>query len=200
MPTRDASPGAAPSSPSPLTTDKSSPGDDGAQAAIGRQPSQSSTLTRRLSLASKSFEESGPPEGFLAAAGEITSSILAAPRAPTAATSRPGPAPGLEPNSNVNVSAAESRARNSSLSPAAKGEAEPAAAAPFPNGYHFPPKHSFGESVKLGAVAFWHWFITPLGFFVTIYGLNVVAWGGMLFLLLCGAGKEMPFEADLLQL
>jgi hypothetical protein len=33
--------------------------------------------------------------------------------------------------------------------------------------------------------------MTPLGFFITIYGLNVVAWGGMLFLLLCNASPAM---------
>lgn len=69
--------------------------------------------------------------------------------------------------------------------------AEPASAAPFPNGYHFPPKHSFGESLNLGTLAFWNYVLTPLGFFVTVYGLNVVAWGGMLFLLLCNASPAM---------
>lgn len=66
---------------------------------------------------------------------------------------------------------------------------EPAAAAAFPNGYHFPPKHSFGQSTKEGLVAFWKYFTTPFGFCITIYGLNIVAWGGMLFLLLCNAGE-----------
>jgi hypothetical protein len=36
-------------------------------------------------------------------------------------------------------------------------------------------------------IAFWKYFTTPVGFLVTIYGLNIVAWGGMLFLLLCNA-------------
>jgi hypothetical protein len=40
------------------------------------------------------------------------------------------------------------------------------------------------------AIAFWHYCLTPLGFAVVVYGLNVVAWGGMLFLLLCDAGKN----------
>ena len=69
---------------------------------------------------------------------------------------------------------------------------EPPAAAPFPNGYHFPPSHTFGHSTKLGMIGFWKYFTTPLGFCVTVYGLNIVAWGGMLFLLLCNAGKY-PF-------
>jgi hypothetical protein len=33
--------------------------------------------------------------------------------------------------------------------------------------------------------------MTPLGFAIFIYGLNVVAWGGMLFLLLCNASPAM---------
>ncbi|CCU81816.1 unnamed protein product [Blumeria hordei] len=34
-------------------------------------------------------------------------------------------------------------------------------------------------------------FFTPLGFLITIYGLNIVAWGGMLFLLICNAAPKM---------
>ncbi|RKK67907.1 hypothetical protein BFJ69_g14092 [Fusarium oxysporum] len=68
---------------------------------------------------------------------------------------------------------------------------EPATAAPFANGYHFPPKHSAWQSTMSGCIAFWNYFLTPLGFCVTIYGLNVVAWGGMLFLLLCNAAPAM---------
>ncbi|KAE8451266.1 hypothetical protein EG329_004431 [Mollisiaceae sp. DMI_Dod_QoI] len=62
---------------------------------------------------------------------------------------------------------------------------------PFDNGYQFPPKHKWTESTAIGLKAFWGFFITPLGFLVTIYGLNVVAWGGMLFLLLCNASPAM---------
>ena len=62
---------------------------------------------------------------------------------------------------------------------------------PFDNGYQFPPKHSWGEATRIFLVAFWKFFITPIGFLVTIYGLNVVAWGGMLFLLLCNASPAM---------
>lgn len=35
------------------------------------------------------------------------------------------------------------------------------------------------------------WSCTPLGFLIVLYGCNVVAWGGMLFLLLCGAAPAM---------
>lgn len=63
--------------------------------------------------------------------------------------------------------------------------------APYDNGYQFPPKHNWKESTAIGLKAFWKFFLTPLGFIVTVYGLNVVAWGGMLFLLLCNASKAM---------
>ncbi|KAL2813959.1 hypothetical protein BJX63DRAFT_420967 [Aspergillus granulosus] len=39
--------------------------------------------------------------------------------------------------------------------------------------------------------AFTRWVLTPLGFLITIYGLNIIAWGGMLFLLLCNAAPQM---------
>ncbi len=60
----------------------------------------------------------------------------------------------------------------------------------YPNGYKFPPKHTWGEATKIGLKAFWKFFITPLGFVIVVYGLNVVAWGGMLFLLLIGGGSQ----------
>ncbi|KAJ5233184.1 hypothetical protein N7468_006140 [Penicillium chermesinum] len=41
------------------------------------------------------------------------------------------------------------------------------------------------------AQVFVRWIFTPLGLFITIYGLNVIAWGGMLFLLLCNAAPAM---------
>jgi hypothetical protein len=39
--------------------------------------------------------------------------------------------------------------------------------------------------------AFARWMCTPLGACIAIYGLNVVAWGGMLFLLMCNAAPAM---------
>ena len=60
----------------------------------------------------------------------------------------------------------------------------------YPTGYKFPPKHTWGEATLIGLKGFWRFTITPLGFLIVIYGLNVVAWGGMLFLLLIGGGKE----------
>ncbi|KAI9653727.1 MAG: hypothetical protein M1821_006921 [Bathelium mastoideum] len=63
--------------------------------------------------------------------------------------------------------------------------------AQLPSGYIEPPKLPWTVSTIIGLKAFWRWFITPLGFLITIYGLNVVAWGGMLFLLLCDASPAM---------
>jgi hypothetical protein len=62
---------------------------------------------------------------------------------------------------------------------------------PFDNGYHFPPKHTWTESTIIFLKAFWNYTTTWLGFLVVIYGLNVVAWGGMIFLLLCNAAPAM---------
>lgn len=64
---------------------------------------------------------------------------------------------------------------------------------PFINGYHFPPSYPKREAFKHGLVSFLHYCITPVGFCVVLYGLNVVAWGGMLFLLLCNASPAMCY-------
>ena len=60
----------------------------------------------------------------------------------------------------------------------------------YPTGYKFPPQHTWGEATIIGLKAFWKFTITPVGFLVVLYGLNVVAWGGMLFLLLIGGGNQ----------
>jgi len=62
---------------------------------------------------------------------------------------------------------------------------------PFDNGYHFPPKFKWQESTRFGLVAFWKFFITPKGFLIVIYSLNVVAWGAMIFFLLLNAAPAM---------
>ena len=59
----------------------------------------------------------------------------------------------------------------------------------YPNGYKFPPKHTRAEAAKIGFKAFCKYVITIQGFLVVVYCLNVVAWGGMLFLLLVGGGN-----------
>ncbi|KAI5863191.1 hypothetical protein GGS23DRAFT_568648 [Durotheca rogersii] len=61
----------------------------------------------------------------------------------------------------------------------------------YPNGYHFPPKYPIKEKVQMGLVAFWEFYNTGFGFFLVIYSLNIIAWGGMLFLLLCNAAPAM---------
>ncbi|KAL5612543.1 hypothetical protein BROUX41_004358 [Berkeleyomyces rouxiae] len=63
--------------------------------------------------------------------------------------------------------------------------------AKFDNGYHFPPSYTAWESTKHFSVVLWRYFLTPVGFLVVVYGLNVIAWGGMLFLLLCNAAPAM---------
>lgn len=60
----------------------------------------------------------------------------------------------------------------------------------YPNGYKFPPKLTRTEALKIGFIGFCKYTITPLGFIVVIYCLNIVAWGGMLFLLLVGGGNQ----------
>jgi len=59
------------------------------------------------------------------------------------------------------------------------------------SGYTPPPILPWTASTVIALKTFWHWFLTPFGFLVTIYGFNVVAWGGMLFLLLCNASPAM---------
>ncbi|ORY17952.1 hypothetical protein BCR34DRAFT_554555 [Clohesyomyces aquaticus] len=61
----------------------------------------------------------------------------------------------------------------------------------YSNGYVPPPKVPWTRSIAIGLKGFWKWFLTPAGFLITLYGLNVVAWGGMLFLLLCNASPYM---------
>ncbi|KAI0398808.1 hypothetical protein F4802DRAFT_603601 [Xylaria palmicola] len=61
----------------------------------------------------------------------------------------------------------------------------------YANGYHFPPKYPARERIEMGLAAFWDFYNTGLGFFLTIYALLVSGWGFMLLLLLAGAVPEM---------
>ncbi len=61
----------------------------------------------------------------------------------------------------------------------------------FENGYHFPPKYPWQQTTTHFLAAFWKFFLTIKGFLITLYGLNVVAWGGMLFLV-----RENPTVPD----
>ncbi|KAK8917641.1 hypothetical protein VCV18_010104 [Metarhizium anisopliae] len=181
---------------------------DGSKNIGKNRPAASSSLSGRLRRVSQSFEQSELPEGFFAATGGIASSILsrqAGPRPVSSSISSAKVQPAvrgenaLQPTP-VHPVSEEGRAESkndgsSAIQAEAKYKGEPPSAAPFPNGYHFPPKHSFGESTRLGLLAFWNYFLTPVGFAVTIYGLNVVAWGGMLFLLLCNASPAMCYPS-----
>lgn len=99
----------------------------------------------------------------------------------------------LEKRTGKNTSADQRGSSDTNLTPetaVAKKDAQ-FRTTPFDNGYQFPPKHSWTESTSIFLKAFWKFFITPIGFLVVIYGLNVVAWGGMLFLLLCNASPAL---------
>ncbi|KIV78664.1 hypothetical protein, variant [Exophiala sideris] len=61
----------------------------------------------------------------------------------------------------------------------------------YPNGYRFPRKHTWKESTMIGLRAFWKFLLTPFGFIITIYGLNVVGWGAMIFFVLLNAAPAM---------
>merc|ERR1712098_233488 len=61
----------------------------------------------------------------------------------------------------------------------------------YPNGYRFPAKHTWWQSTTIGSKAFGRFVLTPFGFLITIYGLNVVAWGAMIFFLLLNAAPAM---------
>ena len=66
----------------------------------------------------------------------------------------------------------------------------------YPNGYQFPPKKTWQKSFAIGFRAFLRFSITIRGMLIVLYGLNVVAWGGMLFLLLCNASPAMCALGD----
>ncbi|KAJ5274882.1 hypothetical protein N7497_005490 [Penicillium chrysogenum] len=67
---------------------------------------------------------------------------------------------------------------------------------------HIAPKVSFTNASKKAAIAAWRFILTPTGLFILVYGLNVVAWGAMLFFLLLNVGsmskerKEIWIEID----
>lgn len=59
-----------------------------------------------------------------------------------------------------------------------------------------PQKPTAAATIKAGLLAAGHFVITPTGAFITIYGLNVVAWGAMLFFLLLKAAPAMDHPDD----
>ncbi|KAH7117192.1 hypothetical protein B0J13DRAFT_514120 [Dactylonectria estremocensis] len=52
-------------------------------------------------------------------------------------------------------------------------------------------KEKWGPTILNGLKAFWKFFKTPAGFVITLYCLNIVAWGAMLFFLLLKAAPAM---------
>ncbi|KAF4952757.1 hypothetical protein FGADI_6510 [Fusarium gaditjirri] len=52
-------------------------------------------------------------------------------------------------------------------------------------------KENWGRTIIHGFKAFWKFFKTPSGFLLTIYFLNIIAWGAMLFFLLLNAAPAM---------
>src|SRR5690606_30781244 len=68
---------------------------------------------------------------------------------------------------------------------------EPDETGMYPNGYRFPPKKTWQQSVVIGLKAFGRYTMTPFGFLVTVYCLNIVAWGAMVFFLLLNAAPAM---------
>ncbi|KAK5988753.1 hypothetical protein PT974_10242 [Cladobotryum mycophilum] len=164
------------------------------QGEITNRPAASSSLGGRLRRASQSFGQTTIPKGFSAATGDIASSIFSGQITPRT-TDIIGNLPSvhlMQPEEDSLKSNSNTQ-QSKSTRPTAPTKVPdvPPTVIPFPNGYHFPPKHSCAESTKLGGIAFFNYALTPVGFIVILYGLNVVAWGGMLFLLLCNASPAM---------
>ncbi|OAA71931.1 hypothetical protein LEL_09166 [Akanthomyces lecanii RCEF 1005] len=178
-----------------------SPSHEDGRSTAATRPTASSSISSRIRRLSVTFEESGPPEGFMAATGGIASSMITGRPARgsisssierrDSANQAQDASPGPIRTNTIHSVAEEQEPQHMSFKPSAAKLNEPSATAAFPNGYHFPPKHSFWQSTKDASITFWNYFITPVGFLVTLYGLNVVAWGGMLFLLLCNASPAM---------
>lgn len=75
--------------------------------------------------------------------------------------------------------------------PQVKVHAAPDETGMYPNGYRFPPKPTWQQSIAIGLKAFGSFTLTPFGFLVTIYCLNIIAWGAMIFFLLLNAAPAM---------
>jgi hypothetical protein len=59
----------------------------------------------------------------------------------------------------------------------------------YPNGYKFPPKHTWKEATAIGFRAFLNFtFRSWFGFLIVFYCVQIVGWGGMIFILLCTGG------------
>lgn len=56
-------------------------------------------------------------------------------------------------------------------------------------------KHNWKQTSVNSLKAAWNFVSTPTGFLMAIYGLNIVAWGAMLFFLLLGAAPAMNYPS-----
>ncbi|KAK4456107.1 hypothetical protein QBC34DRAFT_9613 [Podospora aff. communis PSN243] len=149
---------------------------------------RTTSVTDVVRKLSRDFEDSRPAEAFASATSDIASTVAAGPTRPHVEKTMgvPGEKNSLSDAGNRTIASSEA------VTIVPTETADPTTA-PFENGYHFPPKYSWQEATKQGLTSFWKFFTTPMGFFWTIYGLNVVAWGGMLFLLLCNAAPAMCY-------
>jgi hypothetical protein len=72
-----------------------------------------------------------------------------------------------------------------------KGIVGPDETGTYPNGYRFPKKHTTWQSIVIGSKGLWKFFLTPFGFLIVVYGLNVIGWGAMIFFVLLNAAPAM---------
>jgi Protein of unknown function (DUF2985) len=86
---------------------------------------------------------------------------------------------------------AEAISASSSDAEATKAHTGPDETGTYPNGYRFPRKHNWMQSTVISMKAFWKFCLTPFGFLITLYGLNVVGWGAMIFFILLNAAPAM---------
>ncbi|KAI5275501.1 hypothetical protein E4T47_01467 [Aureobasidium subglaciale] len=93
-------------------------------------------------------------------------------------------------NTNTSISPSEPR---TSTDKNARSELNGAQSPAYDPQTHDLEKHKVPWSVaaKHGFQAAWKFISTPTGFLITIYGLNVVAWGAMLFFLILKAAPAM---------
>ncbi|KAF7561903.1 hypothetical protein G7046_g2254 [Stylonectria norvegica] len=185
--------------PVPQSDNIASHRQDGPPSPSENRPA-STSLSGRLRRVSETFSESNPPEGFMAATGSFAANAFSQNATSTStassSTQHIPPSDSLPRRSTVptvpeGAPLDEKDGRSSASAMTSNPPGQPAATAPFPNGYHFPPSHGGAKATKMFLISAWNYFLTPLGFCVVIYGLNVVAWGGMLFLLLCNASPAM---------
>ena len=130
---------------------------------------------RRGSLNPHSPKDSGPQFGQESVPEVEESGSRAMDRSPPRGTSNKTNKPlkpvEMETRVEKNTSAGQRSSSDTNLSPNTAGAKTDAQyiTTPFDNGYQFPPKHPWTESTAIFLIAFWKFFITPIGFLVVIY-------------------------------